>query len=904
MNLTWLDPDPEIHVFRLAAAVLAQVTVVVLLAWGLASLPSRRSAAARHAIWLVALFGVLVGPVLTLGLDGAGWTIRVVDDSEPLAPGAAASRLELEGHGRAAQESAGTAGRFPGKIRTDPEHPATAVPLTLGAAQPSTAATAEAPTGTPFGRRAAWVALVVWMIGAGLLLGRLAYAVVVLERLRGRSRPLAGGRVEGLMAEVAGALGMRAAPRVRTSERLAGPVACGVARPLILLPEDFAHRADDSQLRDVLIHEAAHLARLDPLFGLLQRLAGAIFWPHPLMVLLNRELTRAREEVCDNHVLRLGDRARYARLLLDLAESFRASASPPALTAAGLLPARWRLADRVAGLLDERRDLMVRVDRRVSGGLIALTLLAVAPLAVLGTARREAQARPATPTAAQAEPAPTVLAVDESPITEEEIAGVVTDFNGRPLEGVTVDAYSWYPGHETTTDAEGRFRLRAFTGPGYDPKEGAQVRFTREGYGPKTFESIQGGTADLGIVMDDSTWFEGTVTAPDGTPVPDATIRASNPMLRDGREVGQLWTETRTDAEGRYRLHVEPAVFDISVRVPGVGVARHERQTIQPGHSNDLDIRLEEGIDFRAKVVDSLTGEPVEGLRLFRWLRLNDADIDGRSGPDGIVNLDDLTPGDISFQVEVPGYARWWSEEAQSAWNRKTIGRDDERYGPWQRNFDGLDFQLMPGMEPVTIVAEKGVTVRGRVLDPEGNPVAGATVAPALTGSGNSLTGDTRFSVTTEEDGTYEVLLPASGARDYNLIAHDGEYLEWRTWANSVTEPFRTQPGQVIEDFDIALTHPATVRGRVLDATGNPVADSEVRATGLDMKDNRYYVPTTRTGADGRFELTHIRPGEQFIQAAPFFLFADQAPPGTSRIITLEPGQVVEKIELNAQPLR
>src|SRR6185312_477012 len=102
------------------------------------------------------------------------------------------------------------------------------------------------------------------------------------------------------------------------------------------------------------------------------------------------------------------------------------------------------------------------------------------------------------------------------------------------------------------------------------------------------------------------------------------------------------------------------------------------------------------------------------------------------------------------------------------------------------RNFDGIDFDLKPGMEPVTITLERGVTVTGRVLDPEGKPVAGATVAPALTGTGNSLTGDTRFSAATDKDGHFSVLLPASGAREYNLVAHDGKDQQWRTWANGV----------------------------------------------------------------------------------------------------------------------
>ncbi len=164
-----------------------------------------------------------------------------------------------------------------------------------------------------------------------------------------------------------------------------------------------------------------------------------------------------------------------------------------------------------------------------------------------------------------------------------------------------------------------------------------------------------------------------------------------------------------------------------------------------------------------------------------------------------------MMPGPFQFQVDAPGYARWWSEEASNEWSRRRI---DETKGGWQRNFDRLDFDLEPDMKPVTITVERGVTVTGRVLDPEGKPVAGATVAPALTGTGNSLTGDTRFSVETGHDGRFTTILPASGARAYNLVAHDGKYDHWRTWANGVRPPFRTKPGEEVRDVEISADAP------------------------------------------------------------------------------------------------
>ncbi|MEO6436644.1 MAG: carboxypeptidase-like regulatory domain-containing protein, partial [Tepidisphaeraceae bacterium] len=241
------------------------------------------------------------------------------------------------------------------------------------------------------------------------------------------------------------------------------------------------------------------------------------------------------------------------------------------------------------------------------------------------------------------------------------------------------------------------------------------------------------------------------------------------------------------------------------------------------------------------------------------------------------------------------GYARWWSDDATQRWERKQV-----EPGKFQRNFDHLTFQIERGIRPVTVEVEKAVTITGKVLDPDEKPVAGATVAPAKTGSGNSLTGDTRFSVTSKQDGTFTMTLPASGPTPYNLVVHDGKYQQWRTWANGVNEPFMAQPGETISDVTMRLTRPAVVRGRVVDAAGKPVADRDVRTHAADKRENRYYDPTTRTDQDGKFELKFVRGGEQYVQVAPFWLAAEEAPAGLWVKLTLKEGEMKEDVELTA----
>jgi beta-lactamase regulating signal transducer with metallopeptidase domain/protocatechuate 3,4-dioxygenase beta subunit len=478
----------------------------------------------------------------------------------------------------------------------------------------------------------------------------------------------------------------------------------------------------------------------------------------------------------------------------------------------------------------------------------------------------------------------------------DELAGVVVDAHGKPLEGVEVDAWTWYPGNETHTDARGWFRLAKLDKSHKDRK--IEVRFTKPGYTPELFLKQPSGVANWVVVLDNKTYFEGTVTTPGGKPAPGVLIRANPGMKQaDGFMLSEIWTETRTDERGRYRLYAPADVYDVQVRAPDVGVARLKETSLGTDEAKRLDISLSPGVKFRAKVVDSLTGKPVAGVRLWHWQHKG---IEGRSESDGMVTIADMLPGPFSFSVEADGYARWWSDQSSSQWGRRQIlpGRSG---GPgWQRNFDSVDFELRPAMEPVTITLEPAVKITGEVRDPDGNPVAGATVAPALTGTGNSLTGDTRFSVTTDPQGHFEMPLPASGEREYNVVAHDGKYQQWRKWANGVHRPFRAKPGEKLA-MVLMLTSPATVRGRVVDGTGKPVANREVRASAADKLENRYYDPTVKSAADGSFELKYIRPGEQFIQAAPFWLDAAQAPPGSSLVVTLKAGETKDDLILRVE---
>ncbi len=361
----------------LVANVLVQVTAVILMAWFLAHLGSRWNAAWRHGIYLVALIGVLASPALSWVMQGTG--IALVKLRSPV-PTAVPAPLPIA---RISESD-------PMETLTEPKPAASRAPLeaeSLGQdVQPKTT---PAPSFSDILRALAAATLVIWLLGMALFLARWCYGLHLIAVLRRTAQPLSGEGIVEVLDRVRRTLGTDELPPLATSVALDRPAMVGLIRPLVILPEDLLGTLRGPELADILVHECAHAVCRHQVVGLLQRLAGILFWPHPLMHLLNRELARAREEVCDNYVLRHGNAPRYARTLLELSQSFACVSSHP--TALGLFPCRWRLEDRVADLLDRRRKIMIRVNHWTTTALAASFLL----LALLIACTRVIHAEPA-----------------------------------------------------------------------------------------------------------------------------------------------------------------------------------------------------------------------------------------------------------------------------------------------------------------------------------------------------------------------------------------------------------------------------------------------------------------------------------------------------------------------------
>jgi HEAT repeat protein/beta-lactamase regulating signal transducer with metallopeptidase domain len=361
----------------LVANVLCQITIVVLAARLLARLGGRWNAAWRHGVYLVALACCLASPVLSWATQATGVTLATLRPPAPTARPVASHELST------------TRSPEVGRLETPASQ---TVDLRVHRAAENVESSrrheeASSVSSADVSRALGGAATLVWLLGIAWLLARWRHGLRSIAALRRTTRPLDKKPLAELLGQVRQALATERLPPMAVTAGLDRPIMIGLFRPLVILPEDILRTLRGPELVDVLVHECAHAVCRHHIVGFLQRIASILFWPHPLLHLLNRELARSREEVCDNYVLRRGQAPRYARALLELSQSL-AGASPSS-AAIGLFHCRWRLEDRIADLLDRRRRVMIRVNRWSMGALAAAFFAVALPIASVHAVRAE-----------------------------------------------------------------------------------------------------------------------------------------------------------------------------------------------------------------------------------------------------------------------------------------------------------------------------------------------------------------------------------------------------------------------------------------------------------------------------------------------------------------------------------
>jgi beta-lactamase regulating signal transducer with metallopeptidase domain len=143
--------------------------------------------------------------------------------------------------------------------------------------------------------RVAAVISVLWLLGATLMLTRLALRIRSEHRdAQSTSRESAHDMRRGFLAH---------GIPVKFAASRQAPAVDGVLNPYISLPRDIDRLLSKNELNAVLIHELTHAKRRDNLIRLIHEVGLCVLWFHPLVWITGSRLALYRELSCDESVI-------------------------------------------------------------------------------------------------------------------------------------------------------------------------------------------------------------------------------------------------------------------------------------------------------------------------------------------------------------------------------------------------------------------------------------------------------------------------------------------------------------------------------------------------------------------------------------------------------------------------
>ena len=468
----------------LALEVFIKACLILSLTAIVAQARSRLSAATRHRLWCCAFAGLVVIPVMAIGLPG--WQLPMLPSSpkasadlrdnqaRPTSPVAGipnvsvtARQIEFENVSDDSYRNAFAASK---SARTTPignnmEHTESGAPLEEDS-QASLADTLQKDwTSTWFS---------VWLFGVVVALLPLPISTLRAARLLRASQRIQDEGMLGLLDEIKCRFGLKRDIQLFEIEQRVMPMTWGFTRSIVLLPATWANWSTRRK-RIVLAHELAHVARRDLRWQVLARIACAVHWFNPLTWYAFRRLRAEQEFACDDCVVHVGTRASdYATELVGIAESHQARSG----TLAVAMASSGDLENRLKSLFDGARShLPLRQKWAIALLFVGVVASAVAsllhPVAVTAEDVADAKSKEANVTDGK-------TAADSSS-DEMEFAGTVVDMDGKPVAGAEIwcaappldyeDAAA--PGNVrrlALSDRQGKFsfRLKPLVGAGLD----------------------------------------------------------------------------------------------------------------------------------------------------------------------------------------------------------------------------------------------------------------------------------------------------------------------------------------------------------------------------------------------------------------------------------------------------
>ena len=177
-------------------------------------------------------------------------------------------------------------------------------------------------------------ASVFWLAGVSYLTTRLCIEMFSVYQLPKRQVVPVEEQVQQLFDHVAEKLQVNRVVKVLGSTRAEVPMVIGWLRPVVLVPVSMLSGLSTAQLEMLFAHELGHVKRHDFLVNFLQTLVEILFFFHPCVKWVSKQVRIEREYCCDDiAVACCGNAHGYARTLAQ-AETIRKGTIPQLIMAA------------------------------------------------------------------------------------------------------------------------------------------------------------------------------------------------------------------------------------------------------------------------------------------------------------------------------------------------------------------------------------------------------------------------------------------------------------------------------------------------------------------------------------------------------------------------------------------
>ncbi|HBL41959.1 MAG TPA: hypothetical protein DDZ90_01035, partial [Planctomycetaceae bacterium] len=363
-------------------------------------------------------------------------------------------------------------------------------------------------------------------------------------------------------------MGLRRRIRLLLSPAPVTPMACGVIQPTVIVPAAMLTQLSATEQRAVFAHELAHHRRLDPAALWIQGFIRALWWFHPVVWMLHRNLQRVREQCCDDLIVveNLVTKDEYCAALVRALEWCSVRTRILQLSALQMRP----LQSRITRVLNPRVRRSARLSK-LAWGIVIFLCAAILP----GLALRSGDAVADVPTTNKSEQQENDQAVIASNPDHAEIGGLILDEKGNPVEAIVhcshvINNVTDY--QSTRTAADGRFH--------FDDISAGRYTLTVAAAGKSytgTYVSVQPGQIERNLKLIVSRPESLVLKIQDelGKPIAGAEFSYVSWNVRGGSRwwLQQEWLDRMkiacptSDAEGRLVIEGIPADVDCNVLV-------------------------------------------------------------------------------------------------------------------------------------------------------------------------------------------------------------------------------------------------------------------------------------------------------------------------------------------------